>query len=113
LENKFNVDICLCRLILEKFGVTAFAMEDVERYGIHEVTQRALEAINPNGDRSLHVSFDIDSLDPLEAPSTGTTGELDFLLPHIYFRHTIPIIEGYEVHNSIQVIMCRMQIIFF
>ncbi|CAB3383728.1 Hypothetical predicted protein [Cloeon dipterum] len=61
------------RLILEKFGVTAYAMEDVERLGVHEVTQRALEAINPNGERSLHVSFDIDSLDPLEAPSTGTT----------------------------------------
>ncbi|XP_059480121.1 arginase, hepatic [Neocloeon triangulifer] len=59
-------------LILEKFGVTAFSMEDVEQYGVHEVTRRALEAINPHGDRSLHVSFDIDSLDPIEAPSTGT-----------------------------------------
>jgi len=77
--------IFVYRLILEKFGVTAFAMEDVERYGIHEVTQRALEAINPNGDRSLHVSFDIDSLDPLEAPSTGTTGELDFYSSVLYF----------------------------
>jgi arginase len=81
--------IIFYRLILEKFGVTAFAMEDVERYGIHEVTQRALEAINPNGDRSLHVSFDIDSLDPLEAPSTGTTGELDFLLSRALFLYSI------------------------
>ncbi|KAF4531856.1 hypothetical protein B566_EDAN000884 [Ephemera danica] len=60
------------RLIIEKYGITSYSMEDVERWGIHEVVKRALEAINPHGDRSLHVSFDIDSLDPLEAPSTGT-----------------------------------------
>lgn len=27
------------------------------------------------GDRPLHVSYDIDSLDPKETPSTGTPGE--------------------------------------
>ena len=62
------------RLIIEKFGVAAFGMEDIEQFGIHEVTRLALEKINPDGKRSLHVSFDIDSLDSLEAPSTGTPG---------------------------------------
>jgi arginase len=38
------------------------------------VVKRALHLINPNGDRPLHVSFDIDSLDPSEAPATGTKG---------------------------------------
>ena len=60
------------RLVIEKFGITAFGMEDVERYGIHDVVNLALNKIDPNGVKSLHVSFDIDSLDPLEAPSTGT-----------------------------------------
>jgi len=60
------------RLIIEKYGVPAFGMEDIERYGIDDVTKIALEKINPDGDCSLHVSFDIDSLDKLEAPSTGT-----------------------------------------
>lgn len=60
---------------MDKYGITSFSMEDVERFGIHEVTRQALEAINPEGKRSLHVSFDIDSLDPVEAPSTGTAGE--------------------------------------
>jgi arginase len=59
---------------MDKYNITSYSMEDVEQYGIHEVTRRALEAINPHGDRSLHVSFDIDGLDPLEAPSTGTAG---------------------------------------
>ncbi|XP_014206805.1 arginase, hepatic [Copidosoma floridanum] len=60
------------RLVIEKFGITAFGMEDVERYGIHDVIHMALTKIDPDGNKSLHVSFDIDSLDPLEAPSTGT-----------------------------------------
>ncbi|KOC70566.1 Arginase-2, mitochondrial, partial [Habropoda laboriosa] len=60
------------RLVIEKFGITAFGMEDVERYGILDVVYMALNKIDPNESKSLHVSFDIDSLDPLEAPCTGT-----------------------------------------
>lgn len=60
------------RLVIEKFHITAFGMEDVERYGIHDVVAMALRKIDPDNSRSLHVSFDIDSLDPLEAPCTGT-----------------------------------------
>ncbi|XP_033608705.1 arginase-1 isoform X2 [Cryptotermes secundus] len=60
------------RLVIDKFSITAFGMEDVERYGIIEVTNMALRRIDPNNNLPLHVSFDIDSLDALEAPSTGT-----------------------------------------
>lgn len=84
------------RLVIEKFGITAFGIEDVERYGniinsciiptdyllintwipgIHDVVYMALNKIDPNESKSLHVSFDIDSLDPLEAPCTGTPGK--------------------------------------
>jgi len=42
--------------------------------GIHDVMHMALNKIDPHNSRSLHVSFDIDALDPLEAPSTGTPG---------------------------------------
>ncbi|XP_067213860.1 arginase, hepatic isoform X5 [Linepithema humile] len=62
------------RLVIEKFGITAFGMEDIERYGIHNVTHMALNKIDSHNSKSLHVSFDIDALDPLEAPSTGTPG---------------------------------------
>ncbi|XP_063221265.1 arginase, hepatic isoform X2 [Bacillus rossius redtenbacheri] len=60
------------RILLEKFNITAFTMEDVERLGIASVTAMALQMIDPKLELPLHVSFDIDSLDPLEAPSTGT-----------------------------------------
>ena len=39
-----------------------------------QVTKNAIQSINPNNDRPLHVSFDIDALDPTEAPATGTRG---------------------------------------
>lgn len=63
------------RLVIDKLGITAFGMEDVESYGISTVVNMALDRIDPEQNRSLHVSFDIDSLDALEAPSTGTAGK--------------------------------------
>ena len=39
-----------------------------------QVTRRALELINPDKTLPLHVSLDIDVLDPSEAPATGTPG---------------------------------------
>ena len=60
------------RRMMEKHGVNYFDMRDIEKMGIEKVFQKALEAINPKGDRKLHVSYDIDSLDPIYANSTGT-----------------------------------------
>lgn len=81
------------RLVIEKFGITAFGMEDVERYGIHDVISMAIDKIDPDGVKSLHVSFDIDSLDPLEAPSTGTA-----VRGGLSLREAIHIME--EVHRT-------------
>lgn len=60
------------RLMMEKYGINYFDMRDIERMGIEKVVEKALQAINPNGEKKLHVSFDIDSLDPVHANSTGT-----------------------------------------
>ncbi|KAF7269000.1 hypothetical protein GWI33_017923 [Rhynchophorus ferrugineus] len=61
------------RLIIDKLGINAFGMEDIEIHGINTIVELALNRIDPVGERSIHVSFDIDSLDSLEAPSTGTS----------------------------------------
>lgn len=37
--------------------------------------EMALKAVDPTGVKGIHCSFDIDSLDSLEVPSTGTPGE--------------------------------------
>lgn len=45
----------------------------------------ALDKIDPHNTRSLHVSFDIDVLDPLEAPSTGTPGSRLYIKTYHFF----------------------------
>ncbi|KAK6642310.1 hypothetical protein RUM44_014033 [Polyplax serrata] len=51
-------------------NVAAFSMEDIGKCGIHKVLCKALTAIDPSSSKSIHLSFDIDSLDSLEAPCT-------------------------------------------
>ncbi|KAL3875004.1 hypothetical protein ACJMK2_037954 [Sinanodonta woodiana] len=60
------------RKIIEKFGITAFSMQEIDRYGIKEVVERALRAVDPEGNRPIHLSFDVDAMDPTLTPSTGT-----------------------------------------
>lgn len=52
-------------------------MHDVDRYGIGKVVEMALDYLNadntnPDEVRPIHLSFDVDALDPSVAPSTGT-----------------------------------------
>ena len=35
------------REICEKLGITAFSVDDVDKYGLDEVVQRSLDKINP------------------------------------------------------------------
>ncbi|ESO92074.1 hypothetical protein LOTGIDRAFT_204097 [Lottia gigantea] len=60
------------RWIIEKFGIKAFSMQEVDKLGIREVMEQALKAIDPSGTRPIHLSFDVDALDPTITPSTGT-----------------------------------------
>jgi len=55
--------------ILRENGIKAFSMHDVDKHGIGKVMDMALEYI---GDAPIHLSFDVDALDPMWAPSTGT-----------------------------------------
>ncbi|KAL9942003.1 Amino-acid acetyltransferase, mitochondrial [Verticillium nonalfalfae] len=56
--------------ILREHGVKAFSMHDVDRHGIGRVMDMALAHIGT--DTPIHLSFDVDALDPQWAPSTGT-----------------------------------------
>jgi len=60
------------KLLLEKLNIPTYTMQEVDDLGIREVTRRAIEQINPEKTLPLHVSLDIDVLDPNEAPATGT-----------------------------------------
>ncbi|KZL64842.1 arginase [Colletotrichum incanum] len=56
--------------ILRENGIKAFSMFDIDRYGIGRVMEMALAHIGT--DTPIHLSFDVDALDPMWAPSTGT-----------------------------------------
>ncbi|KAI8059390.1 arginase [Gilbertella persicaria] len=58
--------------IIKDLGIKAFSMHHVDRYGIGKVVEMALDHVNPNRDLPIHLSFDVDALDPSVAPSTGT-----------------------------------------
>jgi arginase len=58
--------------ILKQHGIKAFSMHEVDKWGIGKVVEMALDAVNPNRDLPIHLSFDVDALDPSVAPSTGT-----------------------------------------
>ena len=58
--------------ILKQFGIKAFSMHEVDKYGIGKVVEMALDHVNPKRTLPIHLSFDVDALDPSVAPSTGT-----------------------------------------
>ncbi|KAK3092282.1 hypothetical protein FSP39_000708 [Pinctada imbricata] len=60
------------RYIIEKLGIHSFSMTEVDKFGIKDCVEKALHAVDPEGNKPIHLSFDIDALDPSLAPSTGT-----------------------------------------
>jgi arginase len=58
--------------ILKEHNIKAFSMHEVDKYGIGKVVEMALDHINPKRELPIHLSFDVDALDPSVAPSTGT-----------------------------------------
>lgn len=60
------------RKILKDNNIKCFSMHEVDRYGIGRVMELALDHVNPERNRPIHLSFDVDALDPTVAPSTGT-----------------------------------------
>jgi arginase len=56
---------------IRDWGVTAFTMRDIDERGIAAVMRDALE-IAGRGAAGVHVSLDMDWLDPIEAPGVGT-----------------------------------------
>jgi arginase len=70
--------------LLREFGVRAFSMSDVDRMGMVRIMEEAI-SITGDGPDSIHVSFDMDGIDPSEAPGTGTPvkGGLSFREAHL------------------------------
>jgi arginase len=69
---------------LKRFGVQVHTMSDVDRHGIHRVMKKALARVT-DGTDYVHVSFDLDAVDPTVAPGVGTPvkGGLDYREAHL------------------------------
>jgi len=57
--------------LLREAGVAVFSMQQIDRQGLVTVMDQAL-AIVRDGTDGVHVGFDLDVLDPSEAPGVGT-----------------------------------------
>lgn len=58
------------RIALRQSGITVYTMRDIDEHGMAFIMRRTLSQLEDV--ESIHVSFDMDSLDPTVAPGVGT-----------------------------------------
>jgi arginase len=70
--------------IVRQSGVHAFTMNNIDRQGMAAVMEEALDAVSDGG-AALHVSFDMDGVDPAVSPGVGTPvrGGLSYREAHL------------------------------
>lgn len=56
---------------IRKSGIRVFSMQEIDRFGLGLVVEQAID-IASDGTAGVHLSFDIDVVDPGMAPGTGT-----------------------------------------
>jgi arginase len=59
------------RRAIRERGIRAFTMSDIDRLGMERVIEEAIATAGTDP-RSVHISFDMDGIDPSEAPGVGT-----------------------------------------
>jgi arginase (EC 3.5.3.1) len=85
------------RELIRSMGLRAYTMQDIDRRGIYAVALEALEQLHQQADH-IHVSFDVDSLDPSIAQGVGTPvpGGLTYREAHLLME---TIAEAGGVHS--------------
>ncbi|HYT35244.1 MAG TPA: arginase [Ktedonobacteraceae bacterium] len=70
--------------LLRTHSIHVFTMSDIDQLGISEVMRQALTIAGQNND-GIHLSLDMDGLDPREAPGVGTPvrGGLSYREAHL------------------------------
>ena len=71
------------RIKLKNSGITIYTMRDIDEQGINAVARKALKHLSHL--TRVHVSLDMDSIDPTEAPGVGTpvSGGLTYREAHL------------------------------
>jgi len=70
--------------LIRESGIHVFTMKEVDQIGISRVMEEAIKFAS-NGTAGIHVSFDIDVVDPVVAPGVGTPkrGGLNYREAHL------------------------------
>ena len=58
------------RALIRELGIRMYTMSEIDQRGVTSTIHEAIERLG--GDGGIHISFDIDAVDPLEAPGVGT-----------------------------------------
>lgn len=61
------------KVLIKQSGTTVFTMRDVDEMGIRAVLTQTLKILGHMG--KIHVSLDLDVMDPLDAPGVGTPSQ--------------------------------------
>ncbi|HZG55765.1 arginase [Paenibacillus sp.] len=59
------------RALIQRLGIKVFSMHDIDRLGMTRVMEETI-AIVTDGTDGVHLSLDLDGLDPEDAPGVGT-----------------------------------------
>lgn len=71
------------RRLIKQHRITVYTMEEIDKYGMSVIISKALRKLK--GVELLHVSFDLDAVDPSVAPGVGTPvkGGLNYREAHL------------------------------
>ncbi|WP_049310427.1 arginase, partial [Staphylococcus aureus] len=93
------------RQFIKDHNIKTFTMSDIDKLGIKEVIENTIEYLKSRNVDGVHLSLDVDALDPLETPGTGTRvlgglsyRESHFALELLHQSHLISSMDLVEVN---------------
>ncbi|HDI0321868.1 TPA: arginase [Staphylococcus aureus] len=96
------------RQFIKDHNIETFTMSDIDKLGIKEVIENTIEYLKSRNVDGVHLSLDVDALDPLETPGTGTRvlgglsyRESHFALELLHQSHLISSMDLVEVNPLI------------
>lgn len=60
------------KALIKELGVRVFTMHEIDKYGMTAVMDQAIQHLKDNDVDGVHLSLDLDALDPLYTPGVGT-----------------------------------------
>lgn len=96
------------RQFIKDHNIKTFTMSDIDKLGIKEVIENTIEYLKSRNVDGVHLSLDVDALDPIETPGTGTRvlgglsyRESHFALELLHQSHLISSMDLVEVNPLI------------